>query len=322
MDYWKDGQEAIDIESKGIALLSNTFKESLSTDFDSAIDLILRTKGRVIVSGIGKSGIIGRKFAATLSSTGTPAQFIHPSEASHGDLGAVTSADVVVMLSNSGESGELTAILEHTKRFDIPCIGITSQPDSTLGRKVSVVLKTPTAEEACPHGLAPTTSTAVLLVLCDAIAVSLLKARKFLPSDFRVNHPGGKLGAQIHTVQSLMHKAADLPLVQSDLTMRKALVVMSEKRFGILGVVDNQDKLVGVISDGDLRRHIANPGLLDEPVANIMTHRPRVIAHDELLSVAARNMELNQITALFVLDSDRKVAGLIRLADLLTSGML
>ncbi len=322
MNYWKDGLEAIDVEAKGIALLGATFKESLSADFDRAIELILKTKGRVIVSGIGKSGIIGNKFAATLSSTGTPAQFVHPSEASHGDLGAITSADVVFMLSNSGESGELTAILEHTKRFDIPSIGITSHPDSTLGRKVSIVLKTPTAEEACPHGLAPTTSTAVLLVLCDAIAVSLLKARKFLPSDFRVNHPGGKLGAQIHSVQSLMHPVADLPLVATNVPMRKALVVMSEKRFGILGVIDGQGKLAGVISDGDLRRHIADPRLLDEPAESIMTHRPRVIAADELLSVAARNMELNQITALFVLDNDRKVVGLIRLADLLTSGML
>jgi len=159
-------------------------------------------------------------------------------------------------------------------------------------------------------------------VLCDAIAVSLLKARKFLPSDFRVNHPGGKLGAQIHTVQTLMHKREDLPLVQAEMTMRRALVVMSEKRFGILGVIDSEDRLLGVISDGDLRRHIAEPGLLDERVDNVMTQRPRVIADDELISVAARNMELNQITALFVLNTKRQVVGLIRLADLLTSGMV
>ncbi len=322
MTYWKDGLAAIEIEASGIELLKGAFETQLGVAFDRTIDTVLKTSGRVIVSGIGKSGHVARKFAATLSSTGTPAQYIHPSEASHGDLGAITDRDAVFLLSSSDESGELSAIIEHCKRFEIASIGITAAPTSTLGRNVSIVMHVPKAEEACPNGLAPTTSTTLLLVLCDAIAVTLLKARKFMPSDFRVYHPGGKLGAQIRTVQSLMHKGSELPLVSLLVSMREAIVEMSGKGFGIIGIVDDKTRLAGVISDGDLRRHIADPDLLEVGVRNIMTKSPRVIGPDALVSEAARNMELNQISALFVIDEERRVLGLIRMADLLRAGVV
>ncbi len=322
MTHWQNGLEALRIEEKGIALLGEAFEQQLGAHFDNAIETILNTKGRVIASGIGKSGHVARKFAATLSSTGTPAQFIHPSEASHGDLGAITANDAVILISNSGESGELSAIIEHCKRFDIASIGITAAPKSTLGRNVKFVLHIPKAEEACPNGLAPTTSTTLQLVLCDAMAVTLLKARKFMPADFQVYHPGGQLGAQIRTVQSLMHTGSELPLVSLELSMREAIVEMSGKGFGIIGIIDEARHVVGVISDGDLRRHIADEGLLEMSVKDVMTTNPRVIGQDSLVSEAARNMELNKISALFVLDQERKIAGLIRFSDLLRSGVV
>jgi arabinose-5-phosphate isomerase len=322
MNHWQNGLEALQIEAKGIAQLGEAFEQQLGAHFDKAVETILKTSGRVIVSGIGKSGHVGRKFAATLSSTGTPAQFIHPSEASHGDLGAITANDAVILISNSGESGELSAIIEHCKRFDIASIGITAAPKSTLGRNVNIVLHIPKAEEACPNGLAPTTSTTLQLVLCDSLAVTLLKARKFMPADFRVYHPGGQLGAQIRTVTSLMHTGKELPLVSMTVSMREAIVEMSGKGFGIIGIVDDAQRVVGVISDGDLRRHIGDAGLLDMSVKNVMTLSPRVIGPDALVSEAARNMEVNKISALFVLDQNRKVVGLIRFSDLLRSGVV
>ncbi len=322
MGHWQNGLEAARIEGKGIRQLCDAFERQLGPHFDDAVNTILATSGRVIVSGIGKSGHVGRKFAATLSSTGTPAQFIHPSEASHGDLGAITKNDAVFLISNSGESGELSSIIEHCKRFDISSIGITAAPQSTLARNVKIILHVPKAEEACPNGLAPTTSTTLQLVLCDALAVTLLKARKFMPSDFRVYHPGGQLGAQIRTVQSLMHTGKELPVVPLKVTMREAIVEMSGKGFGIIGIVDEGHRVVGVISDGDLRRHIADAGLLDMPVSAVMTKDPRFIGADALVSEAARNMELNKISALFVLDEDRKLNGLIRFSDLLRSGVV
>jgi arabinose-5-phosphate isomerase len=321
MSYWKDGLEAIEIEQSGLTRLAQNFEQN-GYSFDQAIAAILKTEGRVIVSGIGKSGHIARKFAATLSSTGTPSQFIHPSEASHGDLGAITIRDAVVLISNSGESGELSAIIEHCKRFDITLIAVTAALGATLARNSKIVLLLPKAEEACPNGLAPTTSTTMQLVLCDAIAVALLKSRKFMPADFRVYHPGGQLGAQIRTVQSLMHTGRELPLVAVHVSMREAIVEMSGKGFGIIGIIDDKACLKGVISDGDLRRHIADPDLLDMLVETIMTKTPSVISADALVSEAARNMQVNNISALFVLDQTSRVIGLIRLSDLLKSGVV
>lgn len=322
MHYWQTGLEALRIEAAGLSKLIESFESELGDGFSRVVTMVLDTKGRTIVSGMGKSGHIGRKFAATLSSTGTPAQFIHAGEASHGDLGGITSSDIVFLISNSGESEELSAIIEHTRRFAIPSIAITAHPESTLGRNVSVVLKIPKAEEACPNGLAPTTSTTLQLALCDALAVTLLSARKFKPVDFRIYHPGGKLGASIRAVASVMHTGAALPIVHEQMIMRDAILEMTTKGLGILGVVDGGGGLVGAITDGDLRRHIADVNLFENPAANIMTRNPRVISEDELVSVALRKMEVNKITALFVLNEQNRLSGLIRLIDLARIGVI
>lgn len=322
MQYWQTGLVALRIEEAGLSKLIESFELDLADGFNKAVAMVLEIKGRTIVSGMGKSGHIGRKFAATLSSTGTPAQFIHAGEASHGDLGGITSSDIVFLISNSGESEELSAIIEHTRRFATPSIAITARPDSTLGRNVNVVLKIPQAEEACPNGLAPTTSTTLQLALCDALAVTLLSARKFKPVDFRVYHPGGKLGASIRAVASVMHTGAALPIIHEQVIMRDAILEMTTKGLGILGIVDGGGRLVGAITDGDLRRHIADANLFENTAANIMTRNPRVIGEDELVSVALREMEVNKITALFVLNEQNKLSGLIRLIDLARMGVI
>jgi arabinose-5-phosphate isomerase len=322
MDYWQTGLAALRIEEAGLSKLIESFESDLADGFNKTVAMVLDTKGRTIVSGMGKSGHIGRKFAATLSSTGTPAQFIHAGEASHGDLGGITSSDIVFLISNSGESEELSAIIEHTRRFAIPSIAITARANSTLGRNVNVVLKMPQVEEACPNGLAPTTSTTLQLALCDALAVTLLSARKFKPVDFRIYHPGGKLGASIRTVASVMHTGAALPIVQPHTIMRDAILEMTTKELGILGVVDSESNLLGAITDGDLRRHIADANLFENTAANVMTRNPRVIGADELISVAVREMEVNKITALFVLNEQSKLSGLIRLGDLARIGVI
>jgi arabinose-5-phosphate isomerase len=322
MHYWQTGLAALRIEEAGFSKLTGSFEADLAEEFDRAVAMVLDTRGRTIVSGVGKSGHIGRKFAATLSSTGTPAQFIHAGEASHGDLGGITASDIVFLISNSGESEELAAIIEYTRRFAIPTIAITARANSTLARNVDVVLKIPQTEEACPNGLAPTTSTTLQLALCDALAVTLLGARKFRPVDFRVYHPGGKLGASIRTVASVMHTGAALPIIHEHMIMREAILEMSTKGLGILGVVDGGGSLVGAITDGDLRRHIADADLFEIPAERIMTRNPRVIGKDELVSVALREMEANRITALFVLDEQNKLTGLIRLNDLARIGVI
>ncbi|MFO1121619.1 MAG: KpsF/GutQ family sugar-phosphate isomerase [Hyphomicrobiales bacterium] len=316
------GLQALRTEAEGLNLLAASFDESVAESFDKAVDLILETTGRTIVSGMGKSGHIGRKVAATLSSTGTPALFIHPAEASHGDLGGITAADVVILLSNSGESAELQTIIAYAKRFAVPMIAVTSRADSTLGRQANVVLQTPAAAEACPNGLAPTTSTLLQLALCDALAVALLKARNFQPADFRIYHPGGKLGAVIRTVESLMHKGDDLPVVGRHLTMRAAIPEMTSRAMGLLLVVDDEGRTEGIITDGDLRRHMTDPQILDRKAHEIMTRNPRRIASDRLLAEAAQIFERHAITSLLVTDSDGRVVGLLRLADLLKHGVL
>jgi arabinose-5-phosphate isomerase len=316
------GLQALRTEAEGLNLLAASFDEKVAESFDRAVNLILETTGRTIVSGMGKSGHIGRKVAATLSSTGTPALFIHPAEASHGDLGGITSADVVILLSNSGESAELQTIIAYAKRFAVPMIAVTSRADSTLGRQANVMLQTPAAAEACPNGLAPTTSTLLQLALCDALAVALLKARNFQPADFRIYHPGGKLGAVIRTVESLMHKGDDLPVVGRHLTMREAIPEMTGRAMGLLLVVDDEGRTEGIITDGDLRRHMTDPLILDRKAHEIMTRNPRRIASDRLLAEAAQIFEKHAITSLLVTDSDGRVVGLLRLADLLKHGVL
>lgn len=320
--HWKSGLNALRVESAGLQEMITGFEAGMAKPFEQAVELMLRSRGRTIVSGMGKSGHIARKFAATLSSTGTPAQFVHPAEASHGDLGAITVNDILFVISKSGSSEELASVIQHASRFNIPLIAMTARSKSPLGKGASVILTLPEVEEACPNGLAPTTSTTIQLALCDALAVSLLSARKFAPADFKVYHPGGKLGASIRTVASLMHKGTELPLVQATALMREAILEMTGKGLGIVGITNAQGALAGAITDGDLRRHISDPDLLNKMAGDVMTHNPLTIAPDAWITEAARMFEAHNITSLFILDDAGKPAGLIRLADLLRLGIL
>ncbi|MCX8230835.1 MAG: KpsF/GutQ family sugar-phosphate isomerase [Alphaproteobacteria bacterium] len=289
----------------------------LDERFTDAVEVFAKVGGRVIVGGIGKSGQIARKVAATLASTGTPAQFVHPSEASHGDLGMVTGQDAVLLFSKSGENGELTDILSYAKRYSIPLIAITGNPTSTLGLAADVVLTLPDVAEACPMGLAPTTSTTMMMALGDALAVALLERSGFSADRFRVLHPGGRLGASLRRVGDLMRTAPDVPLAARAATMSDVLLVMSEKNFGCAGIVDEHDRLAGIITDGDLRRHMA-PGLLELTAGAVMTADPQTISSESLIAEAVALMA-GKITNLFVVD-DGRVVGIVRLHDCLQAG--
>ena len=288
--------------------------DALPADFASAVDAILATKGRVILSGIGKSGHIARKISSTFASTGTPSAFVHPAEASHGDLGMVTPGDLTILISNSGETAELRDMVAHVARFSIPMIGISGNPDSTLMRAADFRLTLPLAPEACVIGMAPTTSTTLTLALGDALAVAVMEQRGFLREQFRTFHPGGKLGAQLSKVAQLMHSGAALPLVSADQPMTETLIVMSEKSFGIAGVVAG-GRLIGVISDGDLRRNIDH--LMDRNAGQVATRSPRVIGADDLAAEAMAVMSQNRITALFVVHDAGAPVGLLHLHDCL-----
>ena len=292
--------------------------DALPADFASAVDAILATKGRVILSGIGKSGHIARKISSTFASTGTPSAFVHPAEASHGDLGMVTPGDLTILISNSGETAELRDMVAHVARFSIPMIGISGNPDSTLMRAADFRLTLPLAPEACVIGMAPTTSTTLTLALGDALAVAVMEQRGFLREQFRTFHPGGKLGAQLSKVAQLMHSGAALPLVSADQPMTETLIVMSEKSFGIAGVVAGV-RLIGVISDGDLRRNIDH--LMDRNAGQVATRSPRVIGADDLAAEAMAVMSQNRITALFVVDDAGAPVGLLHLHDCLRAGL-
>jgi arabinose-5-phosphate isomerase len=307
-------QNTLAAEAEGLTLLS----KSLGDKFVAAVELLAGAKGRVIVSGMGKSGHIANKITATMASTGTPAQFVHPAEASHGDLGMITQDDVVLGLSWSGGTQELSGLLHYTKRFNIPLIAITSNKDSSLGLSADICLELPKAKEACPNGLAPTTSTTMQLALGDALAVALLEKRDFSASDFKNFHPGGKLGASLSRVQDVMHKAGELPLVPTDLKMDEALVIMTEKGFGCLGVTAPNGELSGIITDGDLRRHMS-PELLTQTVSDIMTPDPQTITGREMTAEALNLMQERKIQCLFVCD-DKQPIGLIRVLDLLRIG--
>ncbi len=284
-----------------------------------AVALMQGRKGRIIVSGVGKSGHIGRKLAATLASTGTPAYFVHATEASHGDLGMVTEDDLVLALSWSGETAELADLLTYASRFDVPLVAITAGEDSTLAKHASVALVLPSVTEACPNGLAPTTSTALQLVIGDAIAIALLEAKGFSATDFKVFHPGGKLGAKLRYVRDLMHQGGELPLVPLGTAMSAAVIEMSAKRFGVTGVTDSEGRLTGVVTDGDLRRHMTD-GLLRSHVDQVMSRHPKVIAPDALAASALEMMEENMITVLFVAEAGKPV-GILHLHDLLRTGV-
>jgi arabinose-5-phosphate isomerase len=293
--------------------------EALPADFDAAVEAILDTNGRVILGGIGKSGHIARKISSTLASTGTPSAFVHPAEASHGDLGMIMPGDLVILISNSGETTELRDIVAHVARFSIPLIGISGQEGSTLMQAADYRLTLPEAPEACALGMAPTTSTTLTLALGDALAVAVMERRGFLPEQFRTFHPGGKLGARLSKVSQLMHGVDALPLVEVGTPMSETLVVMSEKSFGIAGVIE-RGRLVGVISDGDLRRNMAH--LMERSAGDVATRNPRVIAPDLLAAEALAMMSENKITALFATDADGRPVGILHLHDCLRAGLV
>ena len=297
------------------------FAGALDAAFADAVDLIFRAEGRVICSGMGKSGHIARKIASTLASTGTPAQFVHPAEASHGDLGMITGHDVVLVMSNSGETRELADIVAHCKRFAIPLVGIAGRAGSTLLRAADVALLLPEAEEACSVGLAPTTSTTMTLALGDALAVALMERRHFTPDRFAMFHPGGRLGAQLVTVEALMAAGDRVPLVAEATPMTETLLVMSQKGLGVAGTTDAHGNLTGIITDGDLRRNMG-PALLESRAADVATPSPRTIAPDALAQEALKLMNERKITCLFVTRrGDLRPIGILHVHDCLRAGI-
>ncbi|MBY6090592.1 SIS domain-containing protein [Maritimibacter alkaliphilus] len=310
-------RRVIRIEAEALGQLEAALGESVA----QAVELMLNVRGRVIVSGMGKSGHIGRKIAATLASTGTPAQFVHPAEASHGDLGMLTNDDVVLVLSNSGETPELADIISYTRRFRIPMIGVASRPGSTLLTQSDVAIVLPRAEEACGTGVVPTSSTTMTLALGDAMAVALMEHRKFTAEHFRNFHPGGKLGAQLSRVRDLMHVGDALPLVRGETPMSEVLLEISSKGFGVVGVTDAGGRLTGIVTDGDLRRHM--DGLLSHTAAEVMTAAPRTIAPDALAQEAVALMNERKITCLFVVDpaGPATAQGLLHIHDCLRVGL-
>ena len=304
-------------EAEALTILS----ARLGDEFPRALDTLTRAEGgRVIVTGMGKSGHVGRKIAATLASTGTPAMYVHPAEASHGDLGMVTSLDAVLALSNSGETSELTDIVTYTRRYEIPLVAITSRSESSLAEAADVALILPDVGEACPMGLAPTTSTTMMLAMGDALAVALLERKGFSSADFQIYHPGGKLGRQLMKVADLMHKGDAVPLVEPSRPMSEVLLVMTQKSFGCVGVLDAEGVLYGIITDGDLRRHMEG-GLLNRRASEVMTQAPLTIRPGILAAEALRVMNEKKITSLFVVDEHKRAVGILHLHDCLRAGV-
>ncbi len=317
--FLASARRTIATETRALEALGNALDGALGQALGAAAERILATGSRVIITGMGKSGHICRKIAATLASTGTPAYFVHPAEAGHGDLGMITTGDVVLAASWSGESTELAAIIAYADRFDVPLIAITSNAASALGRAATIVLELPKVEEACPHGLAPTSSTLMQLALGDALAIALLEGRGFTAADFRVFHPGGKLGASLRTVRDVMHAGDRLPLVPEGTGMGEAIIAMTGKGFGCVGVVDATGRLTGIVTDGDLRRH-AGDRLLERSVDEVMTRNPKTTAPDVLLGRVMTTLNVAAITALFVVDDGRPV-GIVHVHDLLRAGV-
>lgn len=322
-DDLSSARRTLAIEIDGL----NALSKSLDQNFVNAVETIQAMKdkgrGRLIVAGIGKSGHVARKIAATLASTATPAYYIHPGEASHGDLGMITEDDVIILMSFSGTNAELTDMTLYAKRFHIPLIAITGNPESQLAQHADIALILPKIPEACPNGLAPTTSTTMMLGLGDAIAIALLERTGLTAEEFRVWHPGGKLGAKLRKVSDLMVKGDDLPLVHPDTTMDRAIITLSEKNLGSVIIVDQNNILLGIITDGDLKRHMA-ADLLSRKVQDIMSHHPRTISAN-ILAAEALDIMLNSanspITSLIIADDQKKVQGLIRIQELLKAGI-
>ncbi len=314
--FLEAGRRVIAIEAAALTGLAHALDDS----FAVAVALLLDARGRVIVSGMGKSGHIARKIAATLASTGTPAHFVHPAEASHGDLGMLARGDVVMMLSNSVETPKLADMIAHTRRFGIPLIGVAARARSTLLRQADVALLLPPAPEACGTGVVPTTSTTMTLALGDALAVALMEHRQFTPQDFRQFHPGGKLGAQLAKVSDLMHSGDAVPLADLDTPMTEALMTMTGKGFGVVGVLDGDGALAGIITDGDLRRNM--DGLLARRAGEVMTRAPKTVPAGALAQEAVRAMEDRKITCLFAVDDAGALAGIITIHDCLRAGVV
>jgi arabinose-5-phosphate isomerase len=319
-DAARSAIRTIKAEKSGLADLEKALSNGLSVSFTDAIARLGSIKGRVIVTGIGKSGHVGAKIAATLASTGTPAFFVHPVEANHGDLGMITPDDAIIALSWSGESTELQGILAYTRRFSIPLVAITSGPDSTLARSADYVLCLPKSQEACPHGLAPTTSALMQLAIGDAIAVALLEARGFTAVDFKTFHPGGKLGATLSHVRDVMHIGERVPLVPKGTSMPEAVLVLSRKRFGCVGVVDEDGRLCGIVTEGDMARNLARD-LSVLNVDDVMTSNPKTVRETTLAASAMALLEQHHISALIVIDEDRRPQGIVHFHDLLRIGV-
>ena len=308
----------LDAERSGVEALIAALRDGLGGQFAAAVDLIRSAQGRVIVTGMGKSGHVGNKIASTLASTGTPAMFVHPAEASHGDLGMIAKGDVILALSWSGETAELKNLTDYSRRFRIGLIGMTANADSTLGKTADVVLTLPQAREACPHNMAPTTSSLMQLALGDALAIALLESHGFTALDFGMLHPGGKLGALLKTVSDFMHTGEQVPLASLGTKMSDAILQMSAKGFGCVGITDAQGALVGIITDGDLRRHMRND-LLNARVDDVMTKAPKTVRPDQLISETLDILNSMKVTALFAVQAGKPV-GVIHVHDLLRAG--
>jgi arabinose-5-phosphate isomerase len=308
----------LEAEGDGVAALATALRNGLGAGFVAAVEAIRAVDGRVIVTGIGKSGHVGAKVASTFASTGTPALFVHPAEASHGDLGMITKNDIILALSWSGETAELKNLTDYSRRHRIGLIAMTANPDSTLAKTADVVLALPNAREACPHNLAPTTSSLMQLALGDALAIALLEGRGFTAVDFGMLHPGGKLGALLKTVRDLMHSGEEVPLAPLGTRMSEALLEMTRKGLGCVGIVDGTGLLVGIITDGDLRRHMRND-LLDSRVEDVMTRSPKTVRPDQLISETLEILNSMKGMALFAIE-DKRPVGIIHVHDLLRAG--
>ncbi len=313
-------RRTLNIERSGLDRLIAALDGELGAGFSAAVTAISNASGRIILSGVGKSGHIARKIAATLASTGTSAMFVHATEASHGDLGMIGRDDVLVVLSNSGETSELRDLLVYSRRFKVTVIAVTAGSTSTLARAADIVVLLPSVDEASPIGLAPTTSTTLQLAIGDALAIALLEAKGFTTAEFQRIHPGGRLGASLTRVSDVMHQGDEVPLAGADVDMQAALITMTAKRFGCLGVVDARGRLIGVITDGDLRRHM-RPDLLSLTTGEVMTPDPKVVAPDTLAPVALELLNAKEITCLFVTRDDRPV-GIVHIHDLLRIGVM
>lgn len=307
-------ERVIKIEAKALLELSARLPE----DFRKTVEKILNVKGRVILSGVGKSGHIGKKIAATLASTGTPASFVHSTEASHGDLGMVTSDDFCLLISNSGETSELSDIITHTRRFAIPMAGISSKPDSSLMKAADYKLTLPDVQEACSIGMAPTTSTAMMLAIGDALSVALMECRNFQPEDFKVFHPGGKLGAKMSKVEQLMRPLSEMAIVLEDVSIKEVILRMTEKGYGVAVIVDSNQRTKGVITDGDLRRNADN--LFNQNPLDIASRDPISVCPDDLIATAVNLMETSKVYSILAV-KDEKPCGLLRMHDIVHAGL-